>query len=266
MSARATLLAVAAGAYSANATPLPPANVVASDITTSGISAGAFLASQFHVAFSANVAGCAMLAGGPYYCAQNEMANALTVCMQDGSLINVGSLVSYANFAAELGGIDNTTNLAGARVWTFSAYQDSVVATNVVQAAGSFYSQFVPATNVTFLQRDGEHTQQTLNYGNDCGYLGSPYIGKCGFDAAGSQLQWMYDNALAPPSNSTVAHIAADASRMLAATQGKAVAGSWSLGNGQLVTFDQVRSLCGGCVRSARRGHVGNSDCVGAVR
>jgi len=38
-------------------------------ISLSGISAGAFMAQQFHVAHSAHIAGVGLIAGGPYRCA-----------------------------------------------------------------------------------------------------------------------------------------------------------------------------------------------------
>jgi len=33
-----------------------------------GLSAGAFFAAQFHVAFSSELIGAGIIAGGPYYC------------------------------------------------------------------------------------------------------------------------------------------------------------------------------------------------------
>jgi poly(3-hydroxybutyrate) depolymerase len=44
--------------------------------TVSGLSSGAFFASQYHVAFSSEVAGAGIVAGGPYYCAQVRAAAA----------------------------------------------------------------------------------------------------------------------------------------------------------------------------------------------
>lgn len=213
-----------------------------SGVTTSGISAGAFMASQFHVAYSSIVSGAALLAGGPYYCAQGEEAYALTQCMSSPN-INVNSLIGYAQLMADVGSIDPLGNLNASRVWFFSAYQDSVVNTGVVQAAQQFYAHWVPAANSTFLQRDGEHTQQTLNYGNPCSTLGSPYIGKCDFDAAGSQLQWLYSNTLTPPSQAQRDAITADAEAAVPAMAAARTAGtaghSWSVGAGVMSSFDQ---------------------------
>lgn len=56
------------------------ANSDTESVTISGISAGAFMASQFHVAFSSRVHGVGMLAGGPYYCAMDDVALAEERC------------------------------------------------------------------------------------------------------------------------------------------------------------------------------------------
>lgn len=49
-------------------------------ITVSGLSGGAYMAVQYHVAFSATVSGVGALAGGPYYCAINNVGLALGRC------------------------------------------------------------------------------------------------------------------------------------------------------------------------------------------
>ena len=44
-------------------------------ISVSGISSGAFMAHQFHVAHSAHIMGVGIVAGGPYYCAEGNIAD-----------------------------------------------------------------------------------------------------------------------------------------------------------------------------------------------
>jgi hypothetical protein len=44
--------------------------------SVSGISSGAYLAVQFHVAHSNIVRGAGIIAGGPYYCAENSSSRA----------------------------------------------------------------------------------------------------------------------------------------------------------------------------------------------
>ena len=48
------------------------------DITISGLSSGAFMAVQMHVANSATIRGAGVFAGGPYYCAKGSMMTAIT--------------------------------------------------------------------------------------------------------------------------------------------------------------------------------------------
>lgn len=56
------------------------------DVTVSGISAGGFMASQFHVAFSSRVQGVGILAGGPFYCAMDSVSLAEGRCSKRQTL------------------------------------------------------------------------------------------------------------------------------------------------------------------------------------
>ena len=51
-------------------------NVKLNETTVSGISSGAYMAVQFGVAHSAAVKGVGAIAGGPYYCAQDDVNTA----------------------------------------------------------------------------------------------------------------------------------------------------------------------------------------------
>lgn len=241
MSNKATFIGVACAALAiaTAVNPIPKVNVAVEGTTVSGISAGAFFASQFHVAFSSKITGVAMLAGGPYYCAQGQLSFAEIECMNGLMPISVSGLVDYADVVASFGSIDNPRNISNARVWLFSAYGDTVVKTSVVQAAQQFYQTFVPSSNITFVQGPGEHTQQTLSYGNDCSYLGSPYIGKCNYDAAGAQLNWIMPQKLTPPSEDLRSSIA-QAATAIVEGQETFPAEGLRLGNGTLANFDQT--------------------------
>jgi len=71
-------------------------------VTTSGLSAGAFMAVQFHIAYSSQVNGSGILAGGPYYCAQGSLTTATTSCMAAPILLDVNKLISTTDtFARE---------------------------------------------------------------------------------------------------------------------------------------------------------------------
>jgi hypothetical protein len=143
-----------------------------------------------------------MLAGGPFWCAQDDLAVALTSCMVAGEMIDVPFLAGIAQAAAVDGFLDPLANLAHSRVWLFSGTNDTVVDVSVVQAAEALYKGFLadPGTQMTALYSlPGEHSQQTVAWGSPCDYLGSPYINACGYDAAGAMLQWLYNGSLAAP-------------------------------------------------------------------
>ena len=62
------------------APPLPALDALAR-ATVSGVSSGAYMAVQFHVAHSARVLGVGVIAGGPYYCAQGSLRIAYYNCL-----------------------------------------------------------------------------------------------------------------------------------------------------------------------------------------
>lgn len=54
---------------------LTAANVVA---RAGGLSAGGFMAVQYSFAYSKDISGAAIFAGGPFYCAQDTLSTAVT--------------------------------------------------------------------------------------------------------------------------------------------------------------------------------------------
>jgi hypothetical protein len=93
--------------------------------------------------------------------------------------------------------VDNTRNLFDDRVYLFSGKDDSVVSQTVVQSLETYYKSYIPSSNIV---RDynfnAEHCFPTLNYGEQCTTLSSPYIGKCNFDGAKAALSTLYGNSL----------------------------------------------------------------------
>lgn len=169
-----------------------------SDISVSGVSAGCFMATQMHFAYSSLIrGGMACTAGGPYYCAQGNIDIALTQCMTAAGApyINIDYLEDIVRNTATTGFMDPVSNLAQARAWFYSATNDTVVAPTVVLKNIELYARFVddPASQlVAVLDHTGEHAAVTARYGNACDVLGTPYINACGFDAAGAQMRFFY--------------------------------------------------------------------------
>jgi poly(3-hydroxybutyrate) depolymerase len=197
--------AVAAlGSALAAAPPLPTLDADPR-ATVSGVSSGAYMAVQFHVAHSAWVQGAAAIAGGPYYCAQASVRLAYYNCMKPGrftALPAVRLMREEAERRARAGDIDPTANLAGARAWLFISANDPTVRSEVVDRLHEFYVSY--KTTAVIVRHDSAgHGMPTEEAGNaDCTASAPPYINDCDYDAAGALLQHLLgrllDPALAP--------------------------------------------------------------------
>ena len=63
---------------------LPSFNIDINETSVSGLSSGGYMAVQFHVAYSSLVKGAGIIAGGPYFCAQDSQDTATNVCSCTG--------------------------------------------------------------------------------------------------------------------------------------------------------------------------------------
>jgi len=169
-------------------------------LTVSGLSSGAYMAVQMHIAHSASINGSAIFAGGPWYCAESNLEYAEHKCMDQAlGPPETAKLVALTTTDAATGLIDNPMNLKNSKVYLFSGKDDTVVDQRVMKALQSYYMSFIP--NSANIKSDfnlkAEHCIPTETYGEECQSLASPYIGKCGFDGAGKALQHIYGD-LAP--------------------------------------------------------------------
>ncbi|MDB5936206.1 MAG: Polyhydroxybutyrate depolymerase [Massilia sp.] len=190
------LAAVAWCAIAQAAERLPALHADAKQVSVSGISSGGYMAVQFHVAFSASVIGAGVVAGGPYYCAQNRASVAVSSCMVPDSghpLPAVEQLVAFTQLVEQAGAVDSTANLKNSKVWLFSGRKDVMVKQPVMTALQRYYLNFVPPTQVVYLNTvDAGHAFPTVNFGNACQFTGPPLIDKCGIDGAGALLQHIH--------------------------------------------------------------------------
>lgn len=167
------------------------------------------MAVQFHVAHSAQVRGAAILAAGPYYCAQGVAALAVTACMSPTAFAPVPSLDTVTNEARTQGRnkqIDVPENLKNSRVWLLSGGKDETVKTAVVDATYDFYQAWLPASAILY-ERIPDAGHALLNPeakdANECSVTDSPYINHCGnFDAAGRFLAHLLGQ-INPPASTT---------------------------------------------------------------
>jgi len=185
---------------------LPKLNIDVKQTTTSGVSSGAYMATQMHIAYSEVVAGAALVAGGPYGCADNipgalPAQVALQRCMKtDAGAPDLGQLVQNVQYREKSKSIDSLDNLKTARVYLFNGAKDTVVTTPVVESADQLYKALkVPAENISFAKNsDAEHAFVTDNYGKACDFLGGDYLNNCQYDQAGALLKHLYPDVKTP--------------------------------------------------------------------
>jgi poly(3-hydroxybutyrate) depolymerase len=170
---------------------LPRLGLQADGITVSGISAGGYMAMHLHLAHAERISGAAILAAGPWHCAEGQLRQALGRCISaDGEGLDVAGLTAQARAAASAGKIAPLQALAGDRVWVFRGTRDSIISAPVAQAAADFYRAVAPAAAVTLVDDiDAVHAWPTLQFGAPCEGFEAPYLAACGYDAAGALLE-----------------------------------------------------------------------------
>jgi poly(3-hydroxybutyrate) depolymerase len=199
-------MALAASLYAlegkALAEPLPFFTVDLAQTSVSGLSSGAYMAGQFHVAFSEIVVGAGIVAGGPYGCAEGQLATALNRCMQT----HIGApdparLLQRAEALAQQSAIDPLAGLAGDRIYVFSGTEDATVTPAVVAETVAFYrAAGVSEEDIAYVDDIAAgHAFITEDQGSACGITASPYINDCDYDQAGALLSHIYGE-LNPPS------------------------------------------------------------------
>lgn len=166
-------------------------NIDLSETTVSGLSAGGFMASQLHYAFSENIKGAAIFAGGPFYCAKASMTTATTACMSVPISISTAALELKASQLASKGEIDSLDNLKDSKVYLYSGTKDTVVKTGVMKAAEKMYEKY-GADVVTEFTVPSEHCFPTDDFGKSCGHFGSPYINNCDYNGAEKAFTQLY--------------------------------------------------------------------------
>ncbi|MBI1891188.1 MAG: fibronectin type III domain-containing protein [Burkholderiales bacterium] len=187
------------------AAPLKAYNANPATVTVSGISSGAYMSVQTHVALSATFkTGAAVFAGGPYNCAQGNMNTALGYCMKANSAseIPVSTLVSTTNSRSSSGTIDSTSNLSNTKIYLFSGTQDTLVKQPVMDALKNYYLNYTSSGNITYNNTTGAGHSWVSPYGpNSCSQETGVYINNCSIDPEQTFLTMFYGslNAKATP-------------------------------------------------------------------
>ncbi len=192
----ATLVMSACASSPADA-PLPKLTFDASRTTVSGLSSGAYMATQVHMAFSDHIAGVAMIAGGPYGCAKASLETALTNCMNPAAdkLPDLDGLIAQVKSRAASGAIAALSGLNGDKVFVMHGKLDETVASSITKDSAEIYRKLGVTDVSEDDAREMAHTFPTLGQGVECAKSESPYLGACGFDGAGELLSKLYADA-----------------------------------------------------------------------
>lgn len=169
--------------------PLPKLDLDANRVTVSGVSSGAFMAVQLHVAHSAIFKGAASIAGGIWDCSKGDSGRSQSVCMSGPQAIVPKDHVELALERAQRGEIDDVKNLTHSRVAIFASPKDLVIKAQGSDKLEEFYGAFLPRSSITRLTNpNAAHGFPTLSFGNSCGMMGVPWILNCNDDVAGKIL------------------------------------------------------------------------------
>jgi poly(3-hydroxybutyrate) depolymerase len=194
---------------------LPAFRVAGNQNSVSGLSSGAFMTVQLHLAHSASFVGAGVIAGGPYRCAETLRGaalaaedayalNALYICMTPltpNTGPNADYLADLARQTAADGRIDPIANLANHRLYIFTGSRDEVVSSTVVESTRQFYERLgVAAGQIQYIDTvPAGHSIVTDNV-EDSPLAANqpPYINYGGFTQSHDILRHIYGD-LQPP-------------------------------------------------------------------
>ena len=160
----------------------PSLNLDREKITVSGISSGGYMAHQYHIAFAEQVDGAALIASGPFGCAQGDLQFALDHCVSSKSKPETEQLVEKIGIAAKRGEIGKLDSLKEDKVWIFHGTEDERVSREVTQSQIDLYRS-LGAMVKTKLDVPAGHGFPTQSFGVDCDASSSPHINNCEYDA-----------------------------------------------------------------------------------
>lgn len=131
-------------------TPTP--KIAADKISVSGVSSGAYMAQQLHVAYSDLFMGMGSVAGGPYFCAENMPPSDIDTikkrCMMGlGADLTATTYINKAKAAETAGEIAPLANLKNAKVFIFNSQNDQVIAPLLGNTSRLFYNAFVDSSS-----------------------------------------------------------------------------------------------------------------------
>ena len=156
-----------------------------SEITVSGLSSGGYMATQFHLSHADIVKGAGIIAAGPYNCARGSIATVFAECLNQAPEAYAAELMSP--FSTN---IATPEQLSDSRVWILHGTLDERIHANAANGLYKQYQSWLKPDSLVFVKdKPFAHLFPSDGLGGKCDVSESPFIGDCGFDAAGEMLQ-----------------------------------------------------------------------------
>ena len=176
--------------------------------SVSGVSSGAAMAVQMHVAHSSIMRGVGVIAGVAYDCANSALATAAQrvaqglLCMTGAVDYAPAAIARTTAAAAVPGAIDDpAAHLPRQKVWLFSGYNDGSVRRGAMNAVDEYYRHYANSGNVFYqIDNHAPHALITNGYGGPCLGVNAKYVNDCQYDAAGQLLKHIYGDLALPSS------------------------------------------------------------------
>ncbi|WP_327037870.1 PHB depolymerase family esterase [Micromonospora maris] len=168
-----------------------------SGVYVAGVSSGAYLATQLQVAYSQRIRGAALFAAGPYYCAQNNVAQALYGCGDNLYPTYLSALQTYTRTWAGYGWIDPVSGLSGEPVYVFHGRSDTTVKRSVSDDLVRYQQHF--GASVQYDNTSSAGHGWVTPYGTvGCTGTAAPYLNDCGTDPQNAFLRKLFGSVQPP--------------------------------------------------------------------
>lgn len=163
-------------------------------VSVSGLSSGGFMAVQYSIAWSSEVMGVGVVAGGLYNCgAVFHAAGAKPFCM-DQAWSPARSWEAVTGFAQDQV-IDPVRNIARQRIYLFSGSRDTVVAPAVMRSLRDFYTLAgLPRSALRYLDTiPASHAFVSAGIvGGQCGDVNPSFVVACAYQGAPYDLSLIH--------------------------------------------------------------------------
>ncbi|MGF1681327.1 extracellular catalytic domain type 2 short-chain-length polyhydroxyalkanoate depolymerase [Photobacterium minamisatsumaniensis] len=200
---------------------LPAIDARIDNTSVSGLSSGAFMTSQFFIAYSSIMKGAGIIAGGPYLCAQSwplnsYIINATTACMNPFTPAvgpNTPLLIEKTVALSESGKIDDIENIKESRIYLFSGKNDKTVTTMVMDQTLNYYKQLgVQDSAILYNKSVNAGHAAITNHLDDslCKKTTAPYINNCDIYQSKRILNHIYPDLNEPATELSASPIAFD--------------------------------------------------------